>query len=238
LYGGDGDDTLEGGADNDHIDGGGVNCIATASAATSTTPPIVPTIGSCSSTAATSSSIGVNTLDYSDHTTAVTVDLTAFTCSGTSVTVGSTGECDILATSTTGSGSSAVTSANVRNIRGGSGNDTLTGDANDNTIWGGEGDDHINGGLGNDNLYGEGGNDTIHGYGTGSGFALTSLSGSQTDTDYVSGGPGTNVLYGDLGLNTIDSTQGWGDTVDCGPNDGNIWLSSGSTGETGTGCQL
>lgn len=230
LIGGDGDDTLQGGAGNDQINGGGVNCLAAAS----TTAPVSPFFPAlCTTAAAPSSSIGINTIDFSDRYSTVHLDLTTLaSCTATTpVYVGevSATECDVIAS--TGTGATLVLS--VRNIKGGAGADTLIGDAQDNTIWGGEGVDTISGGLGNDSLYGEGGDDIING-----GPDAPALTGTQTDTDYVCGGPGSNTLNGNLGLNTVDSTQGWGDTVNCGASDGNIWLSSGSHGETGTNCQL
>ena len=80
---------------------------------------------------------GTNTLDYSAYTTAVTVNL-------------ATGK----ATGTTGI-------SNIRNIKGGSGDDVLTGDTNANTIQAGAGNDTITGGGGNDTLVGGSGNDTF-----------------------------------------------------------------------------
>jgi hypothetical protein len=208
-----------------------VNCITAAS----TAAPILPFVPSntvCTSSTAPSGTIGLNTLDYRDRTAPVNVDLTALTSctASTPVYVGdiASHECDVIVV--TGTGTAAVTS--VRNIRGGAGADFLTGDALDNTIWGGEGADTIKGGLGNDYLYGEGGNDVING-----GPDSPALTSTQTDTDYVSGGPGTNTLNGNLGLNTIDSTEGWGDQVNCGASpDGNIWLTSNTIGENGTNC--
>jgi hypothetical protein len=51
--------------------------------------------------------------------------------------------------------------AEVENIIGGHGDDTLTGDANSNVIEGGDGSDLIDGGAGADQLFGEDGLDTI-----------------------------------------------------------------------------
>jgi Ca2+-binding RTX toxin-like protein len=120
-------------------------------------------------------------------------------------TIGVSGEQDIV--------------TNCINLRGGSGNDTLTGDANANMIWGGPGDDIIIGGLGNDTLYGESGNDTI--------------SGGAGD-DYIYGGDGTNVIFGDtsgsltdIGNDLIDNNDGVNGTVDCGPGDMDILIGNG-----------
>lgn len=69
---------------------------------------------------------GSNTLDYTNYSTAVTVNLSNGTATGTT-------------------GVSAIS-----NIIGGQGNDTLTGDANANNLNGGPGSDHLNGGGGAD----------------------------------------------------------------------------------------
>ena len=211
LYGGDGNDSLRGGLGNDIIDGANLNCLAAVSAVayTATTPakayiyspPLV-----CTSTfMAASATAGKDTLDYSDRTTAVTVDMTALAAIPLVGTIGVSGEQDIV--------------TNCINLRGGSGNDTLTGDANANMIWGGPGDDIIIGGLGNDTLYGESGNDTI--------------SGGAGD-DYIYGGDGTNVIFGDtsgsltdIGNDLIDNNDGVNGTVDCGPGDMDILIGNG-----------
>ena len=51
----------------------------------------------------------------------------------------------------------------LENVRGGSGNDTLTGNSLVNRILGHTGGDTLFGGVGVDTLFGEGGNDTLHG---------------------------------------------------------------------------
>jgi Ca2+-binding RTX toxin-like protein len=144
MNGGDGNDILRGGTGDDVIDGGGFNCVTATSAS-------VPAISALCTTAAAAKSAtlnpGVNTLDYSDRSAAVLVDLTGLA----GAQVGEAGEKDL------------VTAASIQNIRGGSGVDTLTGDASSNIIWGGGGGDTISGGTGDDALYGEAGNDTIHG---------------------------------------------------------------------------
>jgi Ca2+-binding RTX toxin-like protein len=214
LYGGAGNDVLRGGTENDTINGGGVNCVAAVSAGSATTP-VVPYVNknTCTSAVATApTNPGVDTLDYSDRTDPVTVDLTVanLTCSvGRVIGVGA--ECDSIATFGTG----AAAAASVRNIRGGDGADSLTGDAQDNMIWGGAGNDTITGGGGNDTLYGEADVDTING-GDGN--------------DYLCGGAGTaNILNGDAGLDTVDASIGTNDVVDCGAGDGDILLSGTGT---------
>ena len=83
---------------------------------------------------------GMNWLDYSAYTTPSVVNL-------------STG-------AATGFGSAI---ANIRNVRGGSANDTLTGNNQGNILIGGAGNDTINGGSGRNLLIGGLGSDTITG---------------------------------------------------------------------------
>jgi Ca2+-binding RTX toxin-like protein len=111
--------------------------------------------------------------------------------------------------------------ASVKNIRGGAGDDTLIGDNRANIIWGGAGNDTIDGAYGNDALYGEAGDDNIRG-----GPDSNASSPATTDDDYINGGTGTNHLYGGDGLDTIDSSLGASDVVDCGAGDGDISLPS------------
>ena len=108
--------------------------------------------------------------DYDGHTSAVTADL-----DGAPGDDGSRGENDTIA-------------ADVENLGGGQGNDTLTGNVAANHIYGNDGDDTVRGGDGRDRidgndgadaLYGEGGNDDIDGDDAGS--------------------PGNDVLYGGTG---------------------------------------
>jgi Ca2+-binding RTX toxin-like protein len=199
LTGGDGNDTLQGGAGNDAIDGGGLNCPAMASFATCTSAV------SAKSTVA-GQNPGLNTLDYADRSATVIVDMTTF---ATATQIGVTGEKDV------------ITASSIAYLRGGSGDDTLTGDANPNIIWGGAGVDTISGGDKNDALYGEAGDDIIHG---------------GNDDDFVAGGAGANQLFGDAGNDFLDNSAGTAGTLDCGGGDADIALTNGA--ETGnTACE-
>jgi Ca2+-binding RTX toxin-like protein len=228
LFGGDASDIVQGGTGNDTINGAGVNCVATVSAAA----PVVPFVSAvCTTTfaAASTTVVGIDTLDYSDRTAnnagvGVYVDLSSLNCTGHAM--GEVGECDVI------SATSGV--ANVRNIRGGGGDDTLKGDSRDNIIWGGAGADNIYGGLGNDALYGEAGNDHIYGN---DGLDAT-IASTAFDNDYINGGTGTNFEYGDDGLDTIDSSQGTNDTVVCGKGDGDINLPAGNETSVNADCEL
>jgi len=180
LEGGDGDDILQGGLGDDTLKGGGLNCPVT-------------TPASC--VAATSAKIGLNTVDYSDRSVAVFVNLADLT----STPMGQSGETDVL--------------TDIRNIRGGAGNDRLAGDGNDNTIWGGDGNDVIYGGGGNDSLYGEGGDDQIYG---------------EDGNDFLCGGAGSDTLVGGDGNDLLDADDGEKDAlIDCGNGDADIAITNG-----------
>jgi len=227
LYGGTGDDTLQGGLGNDTIDGGGVNCVTAVSI---TTPPVPFAPAACTPAIATAPTIGAgsDTIDYSDRTGAVYVDLTNL--SGTCPThkMGESTECDVIV-----SGGTPVV-ASVKNIRGGAGDDTLIGDNRANIIWGGAGNDTIDGSYGNDALYGEAGNDNIRG-----GPEVNISTGPVlTDDDYINGGIGKNTLNGGDGIDTIDSSSGSVDIVDCGAGDGDINLPSGTESPPVANCEF
>jgi Ca2+-binding RTX toxin-like protein len=221
LYGGDGNDSLRGGPGNDIIDGANLNCLAAASAVahTATTPAKADIFTSalCTSTfMAASATARKDTLDYSDRTAPVTVDMTTLASPTSSTVIGVGTEQDIV--------------SNCINLRGGSGDDHLTGDANANMIWGGPGNDVINGGPGNDTLYGESGDDTI--------------SGNAGD-DYIYGGIGTNIIFGDtsgsstdIGNDLIDDSDATaGGSVDCGPGDMDILIGDSSL-DTTNSCEM
>lgn len=77
---------------------------------------------------------------------------------------------------------SAVTLTGIVRAVGGSGNDTLTGNAAANILWGGIGNDLVRGGAGDDNLVGDDGDDMLV------------------------GGEGSDTLAGGTGIDTADYT--------------------------------
>lgn len=93
---------------------------------------------------------GSDTVDYSAEKAAVKVDMTKVNVGGTYYTV-------------TVNGIAADEIYGIENIRGGSGNDVLTGDIQMNTFWGGAGQDTLKGGSGDDTLAGGIGNDSLDG---------------------------------------------------------------------------
>jgi uncharacterized repeat protein (TIGR01451 family) len=109
---------------------------------------------------------GNNTLSYALYTTGVTVDLGA----GTATNIGGG-------------------ISNIQNVTGGSGNDSLTGDANSNILIGNAGNDTLNGGsAGNDILVGGAGNDVL----TGSSGRCLLIGGAGSDT--ITGGAAADLL--------------------------------------------
>jgi hypothetical protein len=191
LMGGDGSDTMTGGLGNDTIDGDGANCDATYASSV------------CSPMLALTHTAGVNILDYSDRTDTVIVDLTKL--ADATAQIGGTSERDIV--------------TNCMNVRGGAGDDIITGDSNGNILWGGPGDDTISGGPGADTIYGDTGNDILSG---------------DAGNDFIFGGPGVNKIYGDthnspsvVGINMVDNSEGTKGTVDCGASTMDIFFSDG-----------
>lgn len=139
---------------------------------------------------------GINTLDYRNYTSGVMVNLL------------------------TGMATGFARIANIRNVIGGSGIDTLTGDAADNvlsgnggndTLNGGAGNDILNGGTGSDTLNGDSGNDTLNG-GIGNdtlngGDDNDTLNGNE-DNDTLNGGAGSDTLYGNDGNDLLFGNDG------------------------------
>jgi hypothetical protein len=110
--------------------------------------------------------------------------------------------------------------SSVENVRGGDGDDHLTGTSASNKIWGGAGNDVIVGGDGDDFLYGGDGNDQIDG---------------QEGNDYLYGEGGDDVLTGGNGDDLLDGYPGQ-NSLDGGGGDGDICVTTST--DTKTGCEL
>ena len=170
LQGGAGDDSLRGGAGNDVLDGGTHNVGAG------------------------------DTADYSDQTTAVTVNLGTSTATGGSI--------------------GTDTLSNIENISGSSQNDTLTGDANANQLWGNSGNDTLVGAAGNDSLRGGQGDDSLDGgadvdtvyFDDVNGPVIVNLSGSSI-TRYVTTATGAYAATSSGSTTTYTVTAGQAKTV-------------------------
>jgi len=126
--------------------------------------------------------LGIDRISYFDTTQGVNVNL-------------ATGQA-------TGSEIGTDTLLNIENARGGSGNDTLTGDTGANVLEGKAGNDTVEGGSGADTLYGDDGNDYVSG-----GADNDSIYG-WTGNDTLVGGAGADFLGGDDGDDSLDGGDG------------------------------
>ncbi|MCE9578987.1 MAG: hypothetical protein K8W52_38035 [Deltaproteobacteria bacterium] len=126
---------------------------------------------------------GTDTADYGQRLAAVTVTIDG-----------------------TGNDGAALEADNVMGdveaVKGGQGNDSLTGSANADTLSGGPGDDTLVGGLGDDTLNGDAGNDTF-----GEGAATS-------DADIMNGGAGIDTASYALRSNAVNVS------LDASANDG------------------
>lgn len=164
LDGGEGDDALQGDAGNDRLLGGLGDDFLFGGDGNDTL------IGGGGNDRLDGGA-GIDTIDYSDDTDGVTIDLT-------------TGK-------TTGTGVGVDTLVGIENAIGGSGNDTLIGNAAVNRLEGGAGNDRIVVGAG-DTAIGGAGNDTIEATAGGTG-AITVDGGEGDDTIRLMG-TGTGSL--------------------------------------------
>jgi Ca2+-binding RTX toxin-like protein len=132
---------------------------------------------------------GANTLDYSAYTTDVTVNLDSHTATGTNGI------------------------AQIQNVIGGAGMDTLTGDSQDNVFTGGPGPDTITGG---------GGHDTI--------IETRDANFTLTNTRLTIGAEGTDTL---TGIETARLTGGPGNnTLDASSFTGSVFLDGAGGDDT------
>ena len=137
---------------------------------------------------------GTDTADYSAFATNLAVTLNGST----------------LAT-VTGSGNTADQIQNIENFIGGSGDDTLSGDADNNVLNGGHGNDTLSGAAGADTLEGGDGNDSLLG-----GNGADILNGG-AGNDVLSGGNGNDVINGGANNDIINCAFGDDfDTIDGG----------------------
>lgn len=174
LIGDDADNKLTGGLGNDTMIGGAGNDTLDGGAGNDT-------VEGGADADSLDGALGVDTLSYAGDTDGVTVTLVFGGDAGAN-----------------GADATADTAKNFENLRGGKGNDVLTGDTKINAISGGAGDDTIAGGLGADMLNGEAGTDTVE-YTAAAVTVTVDLSKQFTvDAKGVFGGKGTAVAAGDL----------------------------------------
>lgn len=187
---------LRGGAGNDSISAGSGNDTIDAGEGDDEVNP------GAGDDAKISGGLGIDTLSFNGTTGAVTANLAAGTAAG-------------------GAGTDSFTSFD--HLRGGSGNDSITGSSSANRIWGGAGSDSINGGLGNDTIAGEAGEDTVSYAGSPTGVTVSLKSGT------ASGGAGTDALA------TVENVKGssYADSITGSTASNKIWGGTGNDAVNG-----
>ncbi|WP_298966232.1 M10 family metallopeptidase [uncultured Methylobacterium sp.] len=138
---------------------------------------------------------GTDTLDASDQTGAVRLDLNP----GAFSTIGPF--TDTIAMSLAHVENGVVVNL-IENATGGTGNDALTGNLADNVLLGRDGDDSVSGGEGNDFGSGGWGKDTVRG------GAGNDLLFGDDDDDIVDGGSGDDHVYGGTGDDKVLGSLG------------------------------
>ncbi|MBM6580871.1 hypothetical protein ILT44_11810 [Microvirga sp. BT689] len=146
---------------------------------------------------------GIDTVDYTEATVGVSVDLSKTTAQAVS------------------GGQGTDTLVDIENLVGSAFGDLLTGNAADNIFSGGDGNDTLDGGTGNDSLVGGDGNDSLAG---GSGNDILEV-GDGDDT--LDGGAGNDRLDGGAGINTVRYSGSAGVKADLTRSDGQITVGAG-----------
>ncbi|BAG02680.1 Calx-beta domain-containing protein [Microcystis aeruginosa] len=213
IYGEDGNDVLNGGADNDQLYGGSGNDSLNGDAGDDyfTNEDGNDTING-------GSGIDRYEADYSYASSGLTMTYNTATGSGT-ITVGT--ETDTFTSIESFEGFKGTEYNDVifggteneyyeGGLKGGGGNDTISGNAGFDRIYGEDGNDVLNGGVGNDQLYGGNGNDLLNGD-SGDDY----FTGDEGNNDTINGGAGSDSYhadysYGSSGLTMTYDTAGSG----------------------------
>ena len=169
IVGSSGNDTIFGGPGDDTITGGLGNDTLNGDAGNDTFIEGAATSGAD----VFNGGAGIDTVSYAARTNAVTVSIDGVANDGES------GELDKVM-------------ADVENITGGAGDDTLTGSTADNVLDGGAGNDTLNGLAGNDTLRGGAGNDIMNG------------SDGDDTFDEGTASSGNDTFHGGPGVDTVD----------------------------------
>ncbi len=204
IYGEDGNDVLNGGDDSDDLYGGSGNDVLNGDLGND-----YFTNDGGNDTINGGSGIDSYKADYSYASSGLTMTYDTATGSGT-ITVGT--ETDTFTSIESfygfkGTEYNDVIFGGTENeyyeggLKGGSGNDTISGNAGIDHIYGENGNDVLNGGDDSDDLYGGDGNDVLNG-GAGS--------------DNILGGNGNDLLNGDAGDDYFTGDEGDNDTINGG----------------------
>jgi Ca2+-binding RTX toxin-like protein len=169
IHGGPGNDTISGGAGNDTITGDSGNDILNGEVGDDTfveggVDPEYTVAenygdGDDVMNGGTHDALGLDTVDYSARTNAITATI----CMDSAKLTGASSLSATQCADSDGESGEADKLVNVTHILGGAGDDHLTGSTADDTLEGGDGDDTLIGGAGNDTLYGDAGDDTLEG---------------------------------------------------------------------------
>ncbi len=198
IFGGGGDDTLDGGTGNDTLTGGSGNDQLDGEAGRDTVY----------------GGDGDDTLNY-----AVGGDELYGGAGDDNVRGGFTAGADD-ATLYGGDGNdNLITYGANDTIYGGAGDDVIAADSGDESIDGGSGNDEIYAGHGNDTVEGGAGNDTIY---------------DSSGNDTLFGGDGNDSIYGGSGDNLIDGGRG-ADTINAGAGNDQIFFSNNDSADGGSG---
>jgi Ca2+-binding RTX toxin-like protein len=209
LIGGPDDDTLRGGVGNDHMEGGPGNDVEFGGAGIDR----FDQQGAANGSDFLSGGPGRDTVDYGARTVGVTVTLGAGGDDD-----GEPGEADEVG-------------ADVEDVIGGSGDDTVVGSGVRNRIFGGPGNDELSGGANADSLFGEDGDDFLQGD-----AGANDLHGGDGNDVLVGSTRGLDKFFGDAGDDDISgTTDGRTEPVNCG--DGNDTAEANDE-DTFIGCEM
>ncbi|MBW4497580.1 MAG: S8 family serine peptidase, partial [Oscillatoria princeps RMCB-10] len=215
LMGNLGADSLDGGAGNDTLDGGMPENDTQVGLDSDTITAGVgdDVVMGCLGGDSIDGGEGADQITYIKSTTNVTIDVTVGTVVVTGFGIDNFTGIEMLEGSNFGDtligGGEGVTVT----LKGGTGNDSLTGGAGEATLDGGEGDDTLTGGAGNATLMGGTGNDSLTG-----GAGEATLDGGEGD-DTLSGGTGKGMLEGGKGNDSLVAGAGNETLMGGGGND-------------------
>ncbi|MGR3271295.1 Hint domain-containing protein [Thalassococcus profundi] len=216
ILGGSGNDYIDGGADNDTIDGGTGNDTILGGDGNDSIlgGDGADSISAGSGNDVVSGGLGADFIDGGIG------DDTLSGGDDNDTILGGTG-----ADSLSGDGGNDSLSGGTGNdtLSGGIGNDTLDGGDGNDSLLGGDGTDLLTGGIGNDTLDGGTGNDTLQG-----GDGADSIQGGD-GADFIDGGTGNDTILGGTGNDTIGGNDG-DDSILAG--DGNDGVLGGAGRDT------
>lgn len=184
LNGADGTDILNGGAGNDSLIGGnGDDTYLFDADSALGFDTLLETTGG-----------GTDTLDFSDSSNNVQVDLNSAVSQIINASL-----------------SLSLLNQQVENVHGGTGSDVISGNSLNNGLIGGIGDDQLNGGAGADTLNGGDGADELNGGADDdqlNGDAGADILDGGDGNDIVNGGDGNDILISSLGTDSLDGGAG------------------------------